>query len=148
MTEREKSDACRPATERSTKVRHSWGVMAAVLPCQIIGAMETLYTAESCTGTYFFLADLLKLRAQACGFRTRGSGKASRLAFLNQHSPLVWYDCACTLYRFMRSPKRRARTSMAKALSQLSLSIDKFHFRKGHAGCKPGGSRELPAVWP
>eukprot|EP00974_Lingulodinium_polyedra_P112635 10898017-Lingulodinium_polyedra.AAC.1 len=37
---------------------------------------------------------------------------------------------------------------MARALSQLNLSIDKFHFRKGHAGCKRGGSRELPAVWP
>ncbi len=119
-----------------------------MLPCQVIGAMETLCTAESCTGVYFFLADLIKLRAKSCGFRLRGSNKASRAEFLDKHAPLVWYDCACTLYRFMRSPKRRARTAMARALCQLNLSIDKFHFRKGHAGCKRGGIRELPAVWP
>ena len=122
--------------------------MAAVLPCQIIGAMEILYTAESATGVYFFLAELLRLRARAATFNVKKSTARSRAEFLGRRAPLVWYDCACTLHRFMRARKRRQRTAMAKVLAQLPLVVDKFHFRKGHRGCTKGGTCELPDVWP
>eukprot|EP00435_Cladocopium_sp_Y103_P037803 s989_g10.t1 len=62
--------------------------------------------------------------------------------------PLVFYDCACTLKRFMASKKRRRMSKVARTLSRLRLVIDKFHFRKGHSGCKPDGTRPFPKTWP
>lgn len=44
--------------------------------------------------------------------------------------------------------KRKNRNKITRALAKLPLSIDKFHFRKGHAGCRSKGSSPLPSVWP
>ena len=62
--------------------------------------------------------------------------------------PLVWYDCACTLHRFVRNKIRCKKTRMARLLSRMNYVVDKFHFRKGHKGCAAGGINELAAVWP
>ena len=76
--------------------------------------------------------------------------KKERRRFLRRNMPLVWYDCACTLSRFLRAKKRRCRTNVSRSRSfkRLKLTIDKFHFRKGHSGCKKRGNRPLKRVWP
>ncbi len=68
--------------------------------------------------------------------------------FVKGHLPLVWYDCACSLHRFARKPFRASRTHISKVISHIPVCVDSFHFRKGHKGCRPGGSNPLPAVWP
>ena len=65
-------------------------------PCQVIGALKLVYTHESPTGVYFFLAELLDSFSVARGKELKKLSKKERLQFLHEHLPLVWYDCACT----------------------------------------------------
>ena len=48
----------------------------------------------------------------------------------------------------MLAKKRKRMSKVARTLSQLRLVIDKFHFRKGHSGCKASGTRPYPKTWP
>ena len=148
FTAAEQKRSCRTQWNNSTKARRSGGLLAAVKPCQIIAAMKLVYTHESPTGVYFFLAELLQSFADTHGVQLRHQSQKKRLAFLRQHMPLVWYDCACTLKRFITAKRRKHRNKAARTLSKLRLAIDKFHFRKGHSGCRPDGTSPLPCVWP
>ena len=144
----EQAKSCRAQWDRMTKARRSGGLLAAVKPCQVIGAIKLVYTHESPTGVYFFLAELLHSFAAARGAELKALSRKKRLQFLRANLPLVWYDCACTLKKFITAKKRRNRNKIARTLSKLRLAIDKFHFRKGHTGCRPNGTSPLPAVWP
>ena len=37
---------------------------------------------------------------------------------------------------------------LAGAIAHIPMAIDKWHYRKGHKGCKPGGRRPVPEVDP
>eukprot|EP00438_Fugacium_kawagutii_P031201 Skav220796 [mRNA] locus=scaffold150:236840:244810:+ [translate_table: standard] len=140
--------ACRKQWDKSRAARRSGGVLAAVKECQIVSAVKLVYTHESPTGVYFFLAELFAFLSASVGVDLEETNRKARLQTLRQVMPLVWYDCACTLKRFMLSKKRKRMTKVARTLSQLRLVIDKFHFRKGHTGCKPNGTRPYPKTWP
>ncbi|CAL1141553.1 unnamed protein product, partial [Cladocopium goreaui] len=144
----EKNDACRRQWEKSRAARRSGGVLAAVKECQIISAIKLVYTHESPTGVYFFLAELFEFLSAGRNVNLKTAKRKTRLRTLQQTMPLVFYDCACTLQRFMASKKRRRMSKVARTLSRLRLVIDKFHFRKGHSGCKPDGTRPFPKTWP
>ena len=148
FSEADAQKGCRAQWEKMRQARRSGGLLAAVKECQIIGALQLVYTHESPTGVYFFLADLFSFFAASEGIDLEASSRKVRRRVRKRHMPLVWYDCACTLKRFMTAKKRRSLSKVAKTLSKLPLVIDKFHFKKGHAGCKPCGSRPLPSVWP
>ena len=145
----EEGASCRRTWEKQTLRRRSGGVLAAARECQVTCALQEVYTPESPTGVYFFLADLIEKTAQTTKLKPfRKLRKKERAQLMQEHFPLVWYDCACTLKKFMRAKKRKDRTKMSRAMSKMKLSIDAFHFRKGHKGCKPGGSCPMPEVWP
>jgi len=148
FTDKEQAKSCRAQWDRMTKARRSGGLLAAVKPCQVIGALKLVYTHESPTGVYFFLAELLDSFSVARGKELKKLSKKERLQFLHEHLPLVWYDCACTLKKFITAKKGRNRNKITRTLSKLRLAIDKFHFRKGHSGCRPNGTSPLPSVWP
>ena len=148
FTATEQANSCRIQWERVTKARRSGGLLAAVKPCQIIAALKLVYTHESPTGVYFFLAELLQSFAEAHGTQLKNHSRHERVQFLRKHLPLVWYDCACTLKKFIAAKKHRNRNKMTRTLSKLRLAIDKFHFRKGHSGCRPNGTSPLPCLWP
>ncbi|CAL1136057.1 unnamed protein product [Cladocopium goreaui] len=144
----EKNDACRRQWEKSRAARRSGGILAAVKECQIISAIKLVYTHESPTGVYFFLAELFEFLSAGRNVNLKTAKRKTRLRTLQQTMPLVFYDCACTLQRFMASKKRRRMSKVARTLSRLRLVIDKFHFRKGLSGCKPDGTRPFPKTWP
>ena len=37
---------------------------------------------------------------------------------------------------------------LAGAIAHMPMAIGKWHYRKGHKGCKPGGRRPVPEVDP
>ena len=139
---------CRKQWQNITKARRSGGILAAVRECQIIAALKLVFTHESPTGVYFFLAEIMQFVARAHNLRISKMKEQSRKQFVHQNFPLVFYDCACTLLRFVHADHRRNRTKMSKLLCDVKYVIDRFHFKKGHTGCKMNGSRPLPAVWP
>eukprot|EP00438_Fugacium_kawagutii_P034998 Skav222689 [mRNA] locus=scaffold5100:4446:6524:- [translate_table: standard] len=144
----EQKKSCRAQWERSSKARRSGGLLAAVKPCQVIAAVKLVYTHESPTGVYFFLAELLASFAAFHNVALRQKKYKARVRFMRNHMPLVSYDCACTLKRFLTQKKRKNRNKVTRTLAKLKLVIDKFHFRKGHSGCRPNGTSPLPSVWP
>ena len=148
FTAAEQKASCRAHWTSATKQRRSGGLLCAVRPCQIIAAVKLLYTHESPTGVYFFLAELLAYMARIKHVVLSRLDSKARRRFVRSCFPLVVYDCACTLYRFIRHKKRVNRTKLSRAMRALRLTIDKFHFRSGHTGCRSTGSRPLPAVWP
>ncbi|CAL1141941.1 unnamed protein product, partial [Cladocopium goreaui] len=101
----EKNDACRRQWEKSRAARRSGGVLAAVKECQIISAIKLVYTHESPTGVYFFLAELFEFLSAGRNVNLKTAKRKTRLRTLQQTMPLVFYDCACTLQRFMASKK-------------------------------------------
>jgi len=144
----EASGHCRMQWDRVSKARRSGGLLAAVKECQIVAALPLVYTHESPTGVWFFLANILQSFASFQGANLKQMKRKQRKQFLRTHMPLVWYDCACILSRFVRAKKRCRHSNVARTLRSLKLVIDKFHFRKGHNGCKKGGRRPLKRVWP
>lgn len=134
----EASGHCRTQWDRVSKARRSGGLLAAVKECQIVAALHLVYTHESPTGVcvWFFLANILQSFAPFQGANLKQMKRKQRKQFLRTHMPLVWYDCACTLSRFVRAKKRCRHSKVARTLQSLKLVIDKFHFRKGHNGCK------------
>ena len=147
FTQLEQQASCRAQWLKTTKARRSGGLLAAVKECQVVAALKLVYTHESPTGVYFFLAELLQDFAKHANIDLKKLTRKKRVAFVRQKMPLVWYDCACTLKRFMTA-KRKKKSKLARAMAKLHLVIDKFHFRKGHSGCRENGSSPLPAVWP
>ena len=59
FSSRSQSMSCRAQWQRAQKARRSGGVLAAVKECQVVAALKLVYTHESPTGVYFFLAELL-----------------------------------------------------------------------------------------
>ena len=43
---------------------------------------------------------------------------------------------------------KHKKSKLARAMAKLHIVIDKFHFGKGHSGCRENGTSPLPAVWP
>ncbi|CAJ1389805.1 unnamed protein product [Effrenium voratum] len=148
FSSRSQSMSCRAQWQRAQKARRSGGVLAAVKECQVVAALKLVYTHESPTGVYFFLAELLGSFAERECVDLKMLSRKQRLCFLRRCFSLVWYDCACTLKRFIRGKARARLNKVSRTLSKLRLVVDKFHFRKGHAGCRPGGTHPLKAVWP
>ena len=122
-----------PQWSQATRMRRSGGLLCAARPCQIVAAAKMLYAHESPTGVYFFLAELLDFVAKARHVSFSKLNSKARRQFLRHTFPTVVYDCACTLHRFMRHKTRRQRTKMSKAMTALHRTIDKFHFKSGHA---------------
>ena len=50
--------------------------------------------------------------------------------------------------RFVNKPERMSLPPLAGAMAHIPMAIDKWHYRKGHKGCKPGGKRPVPEVAP
>ena len=50
--------------------------------------------------------------------------------------------------RCVSSPGRMSLPPLAGAMAHIPMAIDKWHYRKGHKGCKPGGKRPVPEVAP
>lgn len=50
--------------------------------------------------------------------------------------------------RVVNKPDRTSLLPLAGAIAHIPMAIDKWHYRKGHKGCKPGGKRAVPEVDP
>ena len=148
FSEVEQNSSCRKQWLTTAKSRRTGGILAAVRECQIIAAAKLIFTQESPTGVYFFLAELAHFQARQQGLRVSQMNAQERASFVQNHLPHVFYDCACTLHRFIHADHRKNRCKMSKILACVRLSIDRFHFNKGHRGCKKDGRHPLPEVWP
>ena len=142
FTCQEQAASCRAQWDQDTRVRRSGGVFAPS------GLARSLRLRASPTGVRFFLAEILDFLAKAQHVRLRELSKKKRRQFARACLPLVVYDCGCGLRRFLRAKKRRNPAAVAQGLAALKICVDRFHFKKGRSGCRPGGSCPLPAVWP
>eukprot|EP00435_Cladocopium_sp_Y103_P009319 s644_g2.t1 len=139
FTKDEQAKSCHAQWDRMTKARRSGGLLVAVKPCQIIGAVKLVCTYESPTGVYFFLAELLDSFAEARGAELKRVSRKKRLQFLRTHLSLVWYDYACAFKKFITAKKRRNRNKITRALSKLperpygmSTRWPQTHMQFGH----------------
>ena len=84
----------------------------------VVAAAKMLYTHESPTGVYFFLAELLDFVAKARHVRFSELRSKARRQFAHDTFPCVVYDCACTFHRFMQHKMRRQRTKLSRAMTR------------------------------
>ena len=144
----ESQASCRADGVYDVQKRYSGGILAAVRPCGVVPGFMDLMSPESPTHAYLFLAELLDLAASKAEYAFDSRPPVAHAEFVSSHIALLWYDCACTFLRFVNKPERMSMSPLAGAMAHIPMSIDKWHYRKGHKGCKPGGRRPVPEVDP
>ncbi|CAJ1360981.1 unnamed protein product, partial [Effrenium voratum] len=67
FSQQEQQRSCRAQWDKLSKARRSGGIVTAARECQITCAVKLVYTHESPTGIYFFLAEIFQFHAQEHG---------------------------------------------------------------------------------
>ena len=144
----ESKASCRADGVLDVQKRYPGGILSAVRPCGVVVGFMSLLSPESPTHAYLFLAELLDLAASKAKYDCDSDSPDAHASFVSSHIALLWYDCACTFLRFVQKPERMLLSPIAGAMAHIPMAIDKWHYRKGHKGCKPGGKRPVPEVAP
>ena len=122
-------------TKDKRERRHTVGILVGTKPCGTVVLFDELYGSESLTQVYGNLVEYLAKLSEESRNNLRH----------------ICYDDACHFWKFCKNMNKKKSNEFTKFLSEIPMSIDKFHFRNHvdtccRQNCDPYKARELDGV--
>ena len=130
LTSAVEENTCNTRKSRDKRERrHTVGIFLGAFPCGIIGLWDELYGSESISQVYSVVLEYL--------------------SSLPHKIKTILYDDACHLVRYAKN--QRDRNPECKAMSEIPMYVDKFHFRNHIdpwciANCDPTMIKDLDDI--